>query len=70
MTLRLVTEPRTDIPVKLKLKTVCRTLEAIHNNYGPGDDAKTLETVAAAIATLVEVERYLTDPQTRWRNVP
>lgn len=62
---RLESNPRTDIVVKVKLKTVCRRLEAIHNSYG-ANDARTLEAVASAIATLVEIERYLIDPQTRW----
>ena len=66
--LRLVTQTRIDVPVRVKARGAIRRLEQLADATVP--DADALALVAEVIADLVLIERYLTDPRTRWTKGP
>ena len=67
--LRLVTQSRVDVPVRVKCMGAVRRLQQIIANPSPTDE-EALALVAQVVAELVLVERYLTDPRTRWSRTP
>jgi hypothetical protein len=67
--LRLITQSRVDIAVRVKCMTAVRGLQQIIDKPAPSDE-EAIAIVAQVIADLVLVERYLTDPRTRWSRKP
>lgn len=67
--LRLITQSRVDIAVRVKCSGAVRRLQQIIDRPAPSDE-EALALVAGVIADLVLIERYLTDPRTRWRRTP
>lgn len=66
--LHLITQTRIDVPVRVKARAAIRRLEQLADANVPDEDA--LSLIAEVIADLVLVERYLTDPRTRWTKGP
>jgi hypothetical protein len=67
--LRLVTQSRVDVAVRVKCMAAARRLQQIIDKPAPTDE-EALVLVAQVVADLVLVERYLTDPRTRWSRTP
>lgn len=67
--LRLITQSRVDVAVRVKCMGAVRRLQQIIDKPAPTDE-EALTLIAQVVADLVLVERYLTDPRTRWSRTP
>lgn len=67
--LRLITQSRVDVAVRVKCMGAVRRLQQIIDKPAPTDE-EALALVAQVVADLVLIERYLTDPRTRWSRTP